>query len=397
MMWSRIGQVRRVLRAEGFAGVRNRAIRLAHRLLGEQREPLPLHAEDVADAASLMPQPPLRVSGRPLRIAWITTPPSGGSGGHTTMLRMVEGLERAGHETALCLYDVFRGDRTRHEAVIHRHWPAVRAEVRDTAEGFGEADVWIATSWQTAHVLASRPHLTGHRMYFVQDYEPWFYPHGALAALAEETYRFGFTGITAGAWLAEELADRFGMHCAHFEFGADTDVYGVRNEADRNGVVFYTKPGVARRGHELGVLALQRFAAQHPEAEIHLFGDPPGPLPFKATDHGRITPAALDELYNRCRAGLSLSFSNVSLIPWELLASGVVPVVNDARHNRIVLRNEHVAWAPPTPAGLAHALDLAWRGYRPSTPHLLSASVAAQTWHDPARAVTDFIERSVLA
>ncbi|MDI2097601.1 glycosyltransferase family 1 protein [Ruicaihuangia caeni] len=398
MIRSRFRQLRRVLQADGVAGVRRRLVRVAHRMLGEAGEPFPLHPDDVADAAQLVPAAPPVVTGRPLRIAWITTPPGAGSGGHTTMLRMVEGLEQAGHSTALVLYDVFRGDRVAHEAVIRQHWPRVRAEVRDAAEGFGVADVWIATSWQTAHVLASRPHLTGHRMYFVQDYEPWFYPHGALYALAEETYRFGFTGITAGAWLAGLLSDRFGMHCSHFEFGADTDVYSVRNLDDRDGVVFYSKPGVARRGHELGVLALQRFASMHPEARIHFFGDSPGDLPFDAVDHGRITPRELDELYNRCRVGLSLSFSNVSLIPWELLASGVRPVVNDADHNRIVLRNEHVAWAQPTPGALARALDSAWRSWRaPTTPQSLSESVAEQTWRDPSRAVTEFIERSIFA
>ena len=267
--------------------------------------------------------------------------------------------------------------------------------MHDVADGLGDADVWIATSWQTAHVLASHPEALGRRMYFVQDYEPYFYPHGALFALAEDSYRFGFTGITAGAWLAEELAARFGMTCGHFEFGADTDVYSVANAGDRTGVVFYTKPGVARRGHELGMLALERFAANHPAARIHLFGDPPGPLPFAAHCHGRVTPAELNELYNDCRVGLSLSFTNVSLIPWELLASGATPVVNDAHHNRMVLRNDRVFWTDASPGAIADTLGSAWDAFRPGvTPPLNSSSVAGETWDGAAAAVTEFIERT---
>ena len=72
--------------------------------------------------------------------------------------------------------------------------------------------------------------------------------------------------------------------------------------------------------------------------------------------HGKLTTAALDRLYNQCAGGLSLSFTNVSLIPWELLASGAVPVVNDAAHNRLVLDNSQVVWARPTPQALADAL-----------------------------------------
>ena len=45
-------------------------------------------------------------------------------------------------------------------------------------------------------------------------------------------------------------------------------------------------------------------------------------MPFPAVNHGRITPAELAALYNRCTAGLTLSFTNVSLVPDELLACG---------------------------------------------------------------------------
>lgn len=395
MIRARVSQLRRVLATDGASGVRRRLVRAGHRMLGDQHEPLPLHPADVADSATLTPSQPVTVGSGPLRIAWITTPPGAGSGGHTTMLRMVEGLEKAGHATSLYLYDVFHGELAEHERVIRAHWPGVRASVHDVRDGLGNADVWIATSWQTAHVLASRPQAAGCRMYFVQDYEPYFYPHGALYALAEDTYRFGFTGITAGAWLSEELTTRFGMPCEHFEFGADADIYSVSNHGDRDGVVFYTKPGVARRGHEIGMLALERFAADHPDASIHLFGDRPGAVPFAAHNHGRMTPPELNELYNQCRIGLSLSFTNVSLIPWELLASGTIPVVNDARHNRMVLHNAQVAWAPNGPEGLADALARAWDSFTPGiTPRLLSESIAGDTWEDAARAVTAFIERT---
>lgn len=402
-MRSRTRQVVRVLRAEGLDGARRRARRLGHRLLGAEAEELPLLASDVADSTRLAQSvEPVRVSGRPLRIGWITTPPGAGSGGHTTMFRMIEGLERAGHDNRLYLYDTSHSDIARHERVIRENWPAVAASVHGVAHGPAggdgmEADVWIATSWQTAHVLASRPHLPGRRMYFVQDYEPYFYARGSLYALAEDTYRFGFTGITAGAWLAEELAERFGMQSTHFEFGADRNIYSATSDADRDGVVFYTKPGVARRGHETGMLALELFARARPEVPIHLFGDPVSRVPFDAVNHGRLRPDELNDLYNTCRVGLSLSFTNVSLIPWELLASGAVPVVNDARHNRLVLANPEVAWSEPTPGALATAMQTAFDSYDPrTTPGRLTRSVVDASWSDSADAVAAFIESRAL-
>ena len=82
-----------------------------------------------------------------------------------------------------------------------------------------------------------------------------------------------------------------------------------------------------------------------------------GDLPFKFVNHGLVTPAKLNEIYNRCFAGLSLSLTNVSLVPHEMLAAGCIPVVNDADHNRMVLDNPHVRYAAPTPHSLAAALE----------------------------------------
>lgn len=394
---SRARQIVNVMRAEGLDGAVRRARVLAHRALGEQTEELPLHAEDVADSTDLAPllDSPL-VDDRPLRIGWITTPPGAGSGGHTTMFRVIEGLQSAGHQNRIYLYDMSHSDLARHERVIRENWTTIEASVRSVSDDM-EADVWIATSWQTAHVLASRPQLAGKRMYFVQDYEPYFYARGALYALAEDTYRFGFTGITAGAWLADELSDRFAMECHSFDFGADTNVYRALPDAERDGVVFYTKPGVARRGHEMGILALERFARARPEIPIHLFGDQVQQLPFEARSHGRLTPRELDNLYNSCRIGVSLSFTNVSLIPWELLASGVVPIVNDALHNRLVLKSDGVAWSPSSPAALARTMEDAYDSYDlASSPQLLARTVAEASWSNSADSVVAFIESKVV-
>ena len=61
-------------------------------------------------------------------------------------------------------------------------------------------------------------------------------------------------------------------------------------------------------------------------------------------------------LYNRCVAGLALSATNVSLVPYEMLAAGCLPVVNDAEHNRVVLDNPSVVYAAATPFELARTL-----------------------------------------
>ena len=122
-------------------------------------------------------------------------------------------------------------------------------------------------------------------------------------------------------------------------------------------MVFYAKPDVARRGFQIGVLALEEFHRRHPEVEIHLFGDSSANVNFPATRHGVLTPTDLAALFNRCAAGLALSFTNISLIAEEMLACGTIAVVNDSPYARADLDHPEVAWAFPTPVGLADALS----------------------------------------
>ena len=268
------------------------------------------------------------------------------------------------------------------------------AEVTDARERLRTADVLIATSWESAHVVGSRSEVPGHRMYFVQDFEPYFYGHGSQWSLAEDTYRFGFDTITVGRMLAVLLAEKYGTEATVAEFGCDTGTYRLTNTGARNGVVFYARPEVARRGYEIGVLALREFHRRHPDQEIHLFGATPTGLDFPVTQHGRVRPADLADLYNRVHGGLALSFTNVSLVPIEMIACGAVPVVNESEHARPGLPNPHVVWSPPTPMALADELArVVTADGAAARAGVLASSVAGETWDAAREAVVAAVER----
>ena len=114
----------------------------------------------------------------------------------------------------------------------------------------------------------------GRRFYLVQDHEPAFYPAGSAALMAEATYGFGFHGVTAGRWLAEKLPREHGMAADHFDFGCDLERYAARAGVaeQRDGICYYCRPETPRRAFELGVLALDLFAARHPDVPIHVYG-----------------------------------------------------------------------------------------------------------------------------
>jgi glycosyltransferase involved in cell wall biosynthesis len=399
----RVRQARRLLDAEGAAGVRARVRRRIAGLVapdGPTEIPVDradlLRAAEIAAGGWVLPEPLPAVDGEPLTVAWVCGPPGPGSGGHTTMFRMVAALERAGHTCIVYLHDRHGWSLDQHRATIRAWWPWVGAEVRDVAAGIDDAHAIFATSWDTAYPVLASP-ARGARLYFVQDFEPWFQAAGSEALMAEATYRFGFHGVTAGRWLAELLRRDYDMAADHFDFGRDLD-YAVDPVIDaarqRTGVCFYCRPETPRRAFELGVMALDLFAARHPEVDIHLYGKPVGRLPFAAIDHGLLTPAQLNDLYNRCVAGLVLSATNVSLVPHEMLASGCLPVVNDAEHNRIVLDNPEVVYAPATPFDLAAALSRlveADPAGRAAVARAAEASVQGSSWDEAG----DTVERIV--
>lgn len=384
-----------VFRSEGLDGVAARLTRRAAQRWGGDSEPMFLRPDDVVDPGSSprVPPPAPPRPGDQLTIGWVLTAPGPASGGHTTIFRFVEALETAGHRCVLFVYDGQGGSAADYEELIRTWWPRVRAEVRDPADvGSERIDAFVATAWPTAHILAGLHHLPGARFYLVQDFEPYFYPRGSAYELAEATYRFGFTPITVGHMVAQELRSRFGAEPVVAEFGCDRERYHVTNRTDRSAVVFYAKPGVARRGYELALMALTLFHRDHPEVQIHTFGIEARRLPFPATVHAHMSPDDLNLLYNRCAAGLALSFTNISLIAFELLAAGVVPVVNDYAGTRADLDNPHVAWARSSPRSLADALARAVAEQHRLGADEISTSVAGMSWTAATGAVVDAIE-----
>lgn len=385
----------RAFRREGLDGVAQRISRKVSERFGGNIDPIYLLPGDIVDSHTLAapPRGPVKAPGEKLDIGWVMSVPGPASGGHTTIFRFVQALEAAGHRCVLYIYDGQDGDASLYEHIVRQWWPGVRAEVRAVKDGMRGMDAYIATAWATAHVLAKHSDLPGRRFYLVQDYEPWFYPRGTAYELAEDTYRFGFQTITIGHMLARELEHRYGHASTVAEFGCDTGAYRIDNRERRDGVVFYAKPGVARRGYELGVMALRRLAEIRPDARIHTFGIRARALPFPAEVHGHMPTEQLNTLYNECGAGLALSFSNISLIPYELLAAGVVPVVNDFDGLRDNLDNPHVVWSRSTPDALAEAMTTALDRQREVGPDRLRESVAGLSWTPAQDAVVDVIER----
>ncbi|MCB5283018.1 MULTISPECIES: glycosyltransferase family 1 protein [Micrococcaceae] len=359
--------------------------------LGWAELDFPLRTEDITDPETRRVPSHYPVRDGALEIGWVCTPPGAGSGGHTTLFRMVEGLERRGHSCTLFLYDVNADDVARHEEVIRRCWPGMKAAIRSATPSIDGVDAVVASSWQTAHVVASRVRGPIRLFYLVQDYEPYFYPRGSLYTLAEMSYHLGLELIALGDMVAAQLQHESGIVPAlTVPFGCDTGVYRILEDArgrPRSGVVFYAKRNTDRRGYVLGKLALELFHHMHPEVEIHVYGDRVANWRIPVTSHGNLLPVELNELYNRTKAGLVMSFTNISLAAEELLAAGCRPVLNDSAMAQADLPGAGAVWARPTPAALAGALSLLVAG-----PEWKAAPGVRQGWDHTQAMVADSLE-----
>lgn len=389
------------LQTQGTTGLSTAvAIRLLNALderIDSPSRELPVRPEHLADSNDPQPSVGALSRGGKIRIGWVCTPPAGGSGGHTTLFRMVQTAEQRGHACTLFLYDKNSDDVSRHEDVIRRYWKNLKADIRSATDGMGGVDALVASSWGTAHVVASRGPGMASKFYFIQDFEPYFYPRGALYALAEDTYRFGFTNIALGDMVASRLRAEIGIEPAVVvPFGCDDTQYWLKGKhettAPRSGVVYYAKRSVDRRGYLLAKLTLEKFHRDHPEQEIHIFGDRVSNWPIPVTNHGSLSPQDLNVLYNRTIASLAFSFTNISLVVEELMAAGNVPVLNEHEFARADLSAPHAIWTRPTPDAMARALSAAVTSPNiDERAELLSVS-ARRGWASTAVKVSEMIE-----
>lgn len=392
-----------VLRDEGAGAVLDR---LRGRLRPDAARPWwEQHPYDlVREPRAHVPPPRAGALSGPLRVSFVVPAFYAGSGGHTTIFRLVRWLESFGHDCQVVI--------TSHQGLlpqvpvqvrqlIQQLFQPIRARVHLwNGEPLPDADVHVATHWDTAYVV-DRRRRSGAGAYLVQDWEPGFFPVGTGSALVEETYRLGFHHLCAGRWLAERLLEQ-GARAVRFDLGVDpADYFEQPSTAPPGGrIAVYLRPLTARRGFELVALALAEVKRQRPGVEVAVYGCDPAALqlPFEATLHGVLDHARLRALYAGSTLGLSCSLSNYSLVPQEMMACGLPVVEVDAPSTRAAFHDGHDALlASPNPQGLA---DAALRllddpALRQTLRQNGLARVRPLTWEAAARQVEQGLRRAV--
>lgn len=294
-------------------------------------------------------------------INWFIPKVGKGSGGHLNIFRFIKNLEELGFECRIIIVgDLLPVSPAVARNSIHEWFFPLKAEVFvGTDLPIPPAYFSIATSWQTAYIVKAFES-TRERCYFVQDFEPWFYAAGSDSLLAENTYHFGFHGITAGNWLSSKLSAEYGMRTFPLGFSYDRDLYKLqpRTIGSSKRLFFYARPPTARRAFELGLLVLREICQQRPDVVVVMAGWDVSnyDIPFPCEQAGLKELDELADLYRQCDAALVLSCSNLSLLPLELMACGVPVISNRAPYTQWMLNDDNSVLANPDVDSLCQAV-----------------------------------------
>lgn len=275
------------------------------------------------------------------KLVWFIPDFGIGSGGHLNIFRMIFNLEKLGvsSDLVICGNSQWVNESIAKETIAKNFFP-LKCEIYfvekyEDIKKIKSYDIAFATSWQSAYYVNAFGNCAK-KAYFVQDFEPYFYAVGSNYAFAENTYKFGFEGVTAGSWLSSKLSKEYGMKCIDFSFSYEEELYFKQEKKDKiKRVFFYARPPTDRRGFELGLFALNELYKKDNSIEIILAGWDVSEyeIPFAYKSLGVVDIKDLSRIYSQCSVALVLSFTNLSLLPLELLASGCPVVVNEGKNN----------------------------------------------------------------
>lgn len=281
-----------------------------------------------------------------ITLNWVIPEPGIGGGGHINIFRFVTRLQKMGiHNRIYLMYPGRFMTDAECEAFLEKYYEidVKEIEVHIHIEDMKFAHGIVATSWQTAYAVKKYDNVIS-KFYFVQDYEPLFFPVGSEYTFAENTYRFGFRGITAGEWLKDKLHEEYGMITDSFSFSYDRELYTPGQKRDKQKrIFFYARPYTARRAFEFGLIALSEVAKQVPDMEVIFAGEDISKykIEFRHVNAGIVSLSQLSDLYAQCDMCLVLSNTNLSLLPLEVMASNSVAVCTKGKNSEWLVNDEN--------------------------------------------------------
>jgi glycosyltransferase involved in cell wall biosynthesis len=267
-------------------------------------------------------------------------------GGIYTILRFANYFHtKKGIKNRLIIYGNPLASETEIKNKIAKSFPNLLAEeiiiLRDyDVNSLPYADICIATLWTSAYLVLKFNKTKG-KFYFIQDYEPLFSPAGTIYALTENTYRFGFYGITNTPGLYDIYTQDYKGVAEYFVPSVDKKIFhpserkhskpSIKNPFT---IFFYARPDTPRNAFELGIAALEEIKKKYGECvKIYTAGSEWNSRNYNLEsvidNLGRLSYEKTPFLYRKCDIGIVFMFTkHPSYLPFELMACGCVVLTN---------------------------------------------------------------------
>jgi hypothetical protein len=289
------------------------------------------------------------------KIAWVIDFPINGSGGHKTWFYYINELVKQGNQVDVYIKPQYQLTNKELTKLVSKYLIPTKANLILSWSIEGEYDMLFATWYKTAKLVAEYPHAK-YKLYFVQDFEPWFNPVGDEYLEAMNSYSLGLFCITMSNFLAVKLSKEFNSKCYPLFLGADTNVYNLHRRKRRNQICFIYQSDKPRRCPQLGTEALRIVTRLRPDINIVSYGCNERPYLTNVDHRGLLHFSKLNRLYNESALGLCLSSTNPSRVPFEMMASGL-PVVELYGENNIYdFPDDCIALSKPDPMSLASTI-----------------------------------------
>ena len=266
------------------------------------------------------------------KIAFIVNGILRNAGGSTTILRIGTRLAQRGYEVSYLNYSYQTPAEAQRNAAFNL--AGYLGSFEDCDQASSDAyDVIIATAWDSFYRLAR---FTGYKMYFVQDYEPYLANGYEQFLLAKATYELGAHIVSLGEWNLKQIR----RECVtdsildHVSFPYEPGEYSVdhfRNYRSYRGkkkiriAVFLKEEG--KRIPDIIQIILLKAGAVLKQKGIELepvfFGVRNTYVTMLGKNLGSLSKENLRKLYQKSDFGMCASMTNISLVPFEMIAMGL--------------------------------------------------------------------------
>ena len=208
---------------------------------------------------------------------------------------------------------------------VHLEWFDLKARLIRTptlAQRYvPNADIVVATWWETAYSVNKYRQEKGEKFYLVQHYEVWGGPEDKV----NDSYKLGLLNIVNSSWLKNILQEKLKAPVEDVILHApDWEQFYPQNAERSNDIVRVLMPyrKIEWKGMEDGIKAFEIARAKHPDIQLVLFGDSPNhDVARYAESHGKVYGDELRTIYNSCDILLFPShYEGFGMPPMEAMA-----------------------------------------------------------------------------